>query len=60
MAQYALIMLGAGIGVSVLAAMNASLGRHVGSPDAAATVPFVVAFVSVLTVAVGVWLTFQF
>jgi transporter family-2 protein len=43
--HYALIMLVAGIGIPVLAAMNAALGRIVGSPAAAATVLFVVAFV---------------
>ena len=50
MAQYAVIMLIAGIGIPVLAAMNAALGRHVGSPAAAATVLFVVAFASSLVV----------
>jgi transporter family-2 protein len=52
MAHYALIMLIAGIGIPTLAAMNAALGRHVGSPAAAATVLFVVAFVTALVVAV--------
>lgn len=51
MAQYAVIMLIAGIGIPVLAAMNAALGRHVGSPAAAATVLFVVAFATSLVVA---------
>lgn len=51
MAQYALIMLVAGIGIPVLAAMNAALGRFIGSPAAAATVLFVVAFLSALIVA---------
>jgi len=53
MAHYALIMLVAGIGIPILAAMNAALGRHVGSPAAAATVLFVVAFVTSLTVAIA-------
>lgn len=44
MAQYALIMLIAGIGIPVLAALNAALGTWVGSPAAAAMVLFVVAF----------------
>ncbi|WP_227270537.1 DMT family transporter [Roseobacter weihaiensis] len=44
MAQYALIMLLAGIGIPVLAALNAALGVRIGSPAAAATVLFVVAF----------------
>ncbi|MFK7837949.1 MAG: DMT family transporter [Sulfitobacter sp.] len=52
MAHYALIMLVAGIGIPVLAAMNAALGRLVGSPAAAATVLFVVAFGTSLIVAV--------
>ena len=51
MAQYAMIMLIAGIGIPVLAAMNAALGRHVGSPAAAATVLFIVAFFTALAVA---------
>lgn len=51
MAQYALVMLLAGIGIPVLAAMNAALGRMIGSPAAAATVLFVVAFVACLLVA---------
>ena len=44
MANYALIMLAAGIGIPVLAALNATLGRTIGSPAAAATVLFVIAF----------------
>lgn len=51
MAQYAIIMLVAGIGIPILAAMNAALGRHVGSPAAAAVVLFVVALVTALVVA---------
>ena len=43
MAQYALIMLLAGIGIPVLAAMNAALGARIGNPAAAATVLFLVA-----------------
>jgi len=39
-----LIMLAAGIGIPVLAALNAALGRHIGSPAVAATILFVVAF----------------
>ena len=38
-----LIMLAAGIGIPILAALNAALGRHIGSPAVAATVLFVVA-----------------
>ncbi len=37
-------MLLAGIGIPLLAALNAALGVHIGSPAAAATVLFVVAF----------------
>ncbi|MEP2641925.1 DMT family transporter [Roseobacter sp.] len=43
MAPYALIMLLAGIGVPVLAALNSALGVRIGSPAAAATVLFAVA-----------------
>jgi transporter family-2 protein len=41
--RYALIMLAAGIGIPVLAALNAQLGNRIGSPVAAATILFVVA-----------------
>ncbi len=51
MAHYALIMLIAGIGIPVLAAMNAALGRHVGAPASAATLLFLVAFATSLAVA---------
>lgn len=40
-----LIMLAAGIGIPILAALNAALGRHIGSPAVAATALFVVALV---------------
>lgn len=43
-ATQATIMLIAGLGIPVLAALNAALGRLVGSPAAAATVLFAVAF----------------
>ncbi len=52
MAQYAFIMLLAGIGIPVLAALNAALGVRIGSPAAAATVLFVVAFLCSAAVAV--------
>lgn len=42
--RYAAIMLAAGIGIPVLAALNAQLGVRIGSPAAAATILFVVAF----------------
>lgn len=44
MAHYAAIMLLAGIGIPLLAALNAALGVRIGSPAAAATVLFAVAF----------------
>lgn len=50
--SYALIMLAAGIGIPVLAALNASLGRQIGAPAAASVVLFAVAFVSALAVVV--------
>ncbi|MGX9354927.1 DMT family transporter [Roseobacteraceae bacterium S113] len=43
MAGLAVIMLAAGIGIPVLAALNAALGARIGSPVAAATVLFLVA-----------------
>ncbi len=46
MTQYAAIMLAAGIGVPILAALNAALGRLIGSPTAAAVILFAIAFVS--------------
>ena len=47
---YALIMLLAGIGIPILAALNAALGARIGSPAAAATVLFIVAFLAALAV----------
>ncbi|MCL6283152.1 DMT family transporter [Ruegeria sp. 2012CJ41-6] len=44
MTQYALIMLAAGIGIPVLAALNAALGKLIGSPTAAGVVLFAIAF----------------
>lgn len=44
MTHYAAIMLVAGIGIPVLAALNAGLGKFVGSPTAASVVLFLVAF----------------
>jgi len=51
MAQYAIIMALAGIGIPVLAALNAQLGARIGAPAAAATVLFIVAFTVSLVVA---------
>ena len=46
--KYALIMLAAGIGVPLLAALNAGLGVRLGSPVAAAVCLFLVALVAAL------------
>ncbi len=48
MLHYALIMLAAGLGIPVLAALNAGLGQHIGSPVAAGVVLFIVAFSAAL------------
>lgn len=45
MAHYAAIMFLAGMGIPLLAALNAALGRSIGSPSAAALVLFCVALV---------------
>ena len=50
MTQYALVMLAAGIGIPLLAALNAALGIRLGSPMAAATVLFCVALIASLAV----------
>ncbi len=44
--RYATVMLAAGFGIPVLAALNAQLGTRLGSPAAAATCLFVIAFAS--------------
>ncbi|WP_375552643.1 DMT family transporter [Rhodophyticola porphyridii] len=44
MTHQALIMLAAGIGIPLLAALNARLGANIGSPAAAALILFIVAF----------------
>lgn len=53
---HALTMFAAGIGIPVLAALNAELGRRLGSPALAASVLFVVAFAcaAAATLATGV------
>lgn len=51
MSHYAIVMLLAGIGIPILAAMNAALGRLIGAPAAAAAVLFVVAFSCAVVVA---------
>ncbi len=48
--SYALIMLTAGIGIPILAALNAALGVRLGSPVAAAAILFVVALGATLLV----------
>ncbi|MGB5559142.1 MAG: DMT family transporter [Paracoccaceae bacterium] len=48
--RYAAVMLAAGIGIPVLAALNAQLGTRLGSPAAAASCLFVVAFASSVAV----------
>lgn len=50
--SYALIMLAAGIGIPVLAALNAQLGRMIGAPASASVVLFAVAFLCASAVAV--------
>ncbi len=44
MTQYAAIMLAAGIGVPILAALNAALGKLIDSPTTAAVILFAIAF----------------
>jgi transporter family-2 protein len=44
MGYQAMVMLLAGVGIPILAALNARLGANIGSPAAAALVLFVVAF----------------
>lgn len=44
MTHYAAIMLAAGVGVPILAALNAALGRIIGSPTMAAVILFAIAF----------------
>lgn len=50
MTHYAAIMLAAGIGIPVLAALNAALGRIIGSPNTAAAVLFAVALAASMLV----------
>ena len=53
MPHHIAIMLAAGIGIPILAALNAALGRHIGSPAAAATILFIVAFIVSAVVALA-------
>jgi transporter family-2 protein len=50
--RYALIMLAAGIGIPLLAALNAQLGARIGAPTAAAAVLFAVALLAALVATV--------
>jgi transporter family-2 protein len=49
--SFALIMLAAGIGIPILAALNAQLGRIIGAPAAASVVLFAIAFLTALVAA---------
>ena len=49
---YAATMLAAGIGIPVLAALNAALGQRIGAPFAAGMIAFAVAFAVTLAVVV--------
>lgn len=51
MPTHAALMLAAGIGIPVLAALNAALGRSLGAPAAASVILFAVAALSALAVA---------
>lgn len=48
--RYGAIMLAAGIGIPVLAALNAALGARIASPAGAATCLFLIAFLSAFAV----------
>jgi bacterial/archaeal transporter family-2 protein len=48
--RYAALMFAAGVGIPILAALNASLGQRIGSPVAAGVVLFAVAFAAALAV----------
>ena len=50
MPTYAITMLAAGIGIPVLAAMNAALGRHLGAPMLAGAILLAVGFLTALVV----------
>lgn len=49
--RYATVMLAAGIGIPILAALNAQLGARIGSPAAAAVVLFTVALTAAIVYA---------
>lgn len=48
--RYAAIMLAAGVGVPILAALNAQLGVRIGAPAVAASVLFLIAFIAATVV----------
>ncbi|MGB0798730.1 MAG: DMT family transporter [Planktomarina sp.] len=52
MPLYATMMLAAGIGIPILAALNAALGRHLGAPMVAGAILLAVGFLTATTVAV--------
>lgn len=47
---YALVMFAAGVGIPILAALNAALGRHIGAPAAASVLLFCVAVMAAVVV----------
>ena len=49
-ARHAALMFAAGVGIPLLAALNANLGQRIGTPVAAGVVLFAVAFASALVV----------
>ena len=49
-ARHAALMFAAGVGIPLLAALNANLGQRIGSPVAAGVVLFAVAFLAALAV----------
>ena len=49
-ARHAALMFAAGVGIPLLAALNANLGQRIGSPVAAGVVLFAVAFTAALAV----------
>ncbi|MEL6914256.1 MAG: DMT family transporter [Pseudomonadota bacterium] len=52
MQLHAVTMLAAGIGIPVLAALNAALGKHLGAPMVAGVILFLVAFSTASVVAI--------
>ncbi len=48
--RYAVVMFAAGVGIPILAALNAQLGQRIGAPAAAAAILFVVAVAGAVAV----------